>query len=134
MPNSIDESRTIRGARHTTTVVAEPLELVELDEVTRPVAVAIRDAIVTGIKEIPERHGKRHDGRRPFNATGKLVNGVRLEKNSDGTYSIMVPPDRLQNPVVLERLLVLVPVISDPFSSPKIAAALEQTEIVRRGR
>ena len=104
-------------------MTVEPFEIAELDSVTQPVARAIRDGIVAGIKAIPARP----DGSHPFNHTGKLANGIKLEKNSDGSYSITAPPDRLQNPKVVERLIEAVPLIADPLSAPTVSAAVAES-------
>lgn len=104
----------------TTTTKIEYVEIAELDDITQPVAAAIRDEIVSAIKNIPTRP----DGSRPFNETGHLVNGVRIEKQSDGSFSIVAPPDRLQEPKVIARLFDLVPMLSDPLSAPRAAKAV----------
>jgi len=107
-------------SKFTAELTFEPFALAELDEVARPVAVAIRDSIVAGIKAIPPRP----DGSRPFNDTGKLVAGIRLEKHSDGSYSVMAPPDRLQDPRILTKLHEMVPVLDDPLAIPAVDAAI----------
>lgn len=109
--------------KFSTTTKMDPIEIADLDELARPVAAAIRDNIVSGIRNIPQRA----DGSRPFNDTGKLVAGVRLEKRSDGSYSIVAPPDRLQDPRVMERLFELVPQLADPLSAANVTAAVEKS-------
>ena len=93
------------------------------DELADPVARVIRDEIAAAIQAIPPGP----NGHRPFNATGHLVQGLQVVRTGEGSYAIYAPPDRLERPELLERLIELVPLIADPMSSPKVQAAIAKS-------
>lgn len=109
--------------RFTTTTTTSPEWKLELDEakIAEPVARVIRDEIAAAIRALPV---DPVTGRKPFNNTGHLVNGLTIEKNSDGSWSVVAPSDRLQDPRMMARLLELVPLIGDPMLSPRVQAAV----------
>jgi hypothetical protein len=123
---TFDESRVTRAGVVTVTVTAQPLE-VELDEqvLAQKPAEAVAQAIGDGIKGITEmaRSGKH----RLFNRTGELANGIEALPWDGEGYPIAAPDGYLQDPALLERLVALVPVITDPTADPKVVAAIEQS-------
>lgn len=94
---------------------------VEIDEkeIANQLGVAAAQAVAAGIRAIGVTHpsGKR----KLFNNTGHLANDIRVV---DG--EVLVPPDRLQNPALRERLRVLVPALAQPVAAPPVVAALEK--------
>lgn len=106
--------------RYSTTTTADPITY-ELDEAKlgQPVAEVIRQEIAAAIRAIPADA----KGHRPFNATGHLVTGLRIEL-IDGAWAVTVPADRLESPELMARLVELVPMIADPTRSPRVMEAI----------
>ncbi len=91
--------------------------------IARPVADVIASECAAGIRAITEmsRDGKH----RLFNRTGHLADGLHVEAQGDG-FAILTPADRALTDDQMERLAELVPVIADPFTSPKVQAAVQE--------
>ncbi len=111
------KQKRIEGAGRTVTIKSRPIEVdLDPDKLAEPVAEAMRDEIQGGIEGITERAKRQKGRRRPnlFYNTGKLVNGLKVERRDDGEYAIVAPPDRLQNADTLKRLRELVKVLRHP--------------------
>jgi hypothetical protein len=116
----LDESGTREIGGSTVTIKAEPLEF-ELDPhvLGAEPAQAIADSVSRGIRQTSERRGNR----RKWNNTGHLASGITVEKTDDG-YAILAPPDRLQDPALLEQLIADVPELESPVT-PEVDRAID---------
>ena len=92
--------------------------ILETDEskLAQPIAEVIRQEIAIAIRNLP---GKKWD------RSGTLVNGLRIERQPDGSWAVLPPADRLQTDDLMQRLIADVPMIADPMSSPRVIAAIE---------
>jgi hypothetical protein len=85
---------------------------------------AIAEAIGRGIRNINE---PARSGRKLFNRSGHLADGITANAADDGEWSIVPPADRLQDPDLVTRLAELVPAITKPTEQPTVKAAIEET-------
>ena len=116
----LDESGTMEIGGTSVTIKAEPLEF-ELDPLVLGAgpAQAIAESISRGISQTSARRGNR----RKWNATGHLAQGIAAVKMGDG-YAIVAPPDRLQDPALLEQLTADIPEIESPIT-PEVDRAID---------
>lgn len=110
---------------------------IDVDEIAKALSDAGVTAVVQGIRAI----GKpTKDGEHPqFKNTGTLVNGITAHKSGTGDAEVVAPPDRLQEQVVFERMVELVPVLREPLGAvgaQPIHDAIEKAtrDVVKAGR
>ena len=122
MPTTINESVRSAGSVVTVTVRADVLVIdLQPARVGTAVSAAIARAVSLGIKSIGEMaKGGRHLA---FNNTGTLANGITVEQ-SGVDFEIVPPAGYLQSDDVMQRLIDLVPEISDPLSDPSVNDAI----------
>jgi formylmethanofuran dehydrogenase subunit E len=129
MTTRINESYEIHNGRVSVGVRAEPIT-VDTDDAGDGVADAIATAIADGIRGVTATtKGKSH---RLFNDTGRLANGITVERSGD-VYAIVPPPDRL-NPDdfrsaeayqhVIDQLHANVPATAEPLEVAAVEAAI----------
>lgn len=121
---TLGHSSRAAGKYYSIETKAQPITF-RLDEealASRP-AEAIAAAVREGIASISEWTRK---GRQLFNNTGRLRDGITAVLDG-GRWLITAPPDRLQDPDVLARLLEAVPALTDPLSHPLVRQAVEAT-------
>ncbi len=107
----------------TTTVDVTLAPETDPEKLSRPVADVIASECAAGIRAISEM--SRDKTHRLFNKTGHLASGLRVEAHGDA-FAIVTPADRALTDDQMERLGELVPVIADPFTSPKVNAAVQE--------
>lgn len=89
-----------------------------------------RKAVARGAAWATERYEGRAapTGSRLFNASGELANGVQLQRTAQG-YEVTAPhldPHGGDAASMVERLRSLVAALRDPFSDPRVMAAVEK--------
>ncbi len=131
---AIGESDSHESDHGSVTVTCDTLEI-DLDPqaIAEAQAKAAAVAVSRGIRAIPSAHGHQ-----PFNVSGKLATGIAVQRNPDGSASVVAPPDRLtRDPALVEKLVEKVPELQRPADAPEVRKALEKSasEIVttRRG-
>lgn len=107
----IDESRHTHGV----TVTADRLEFeLDTDEIARAAAEEAREQLSRAVRNsgtsaaestIAQRKRKGIFSERMFYATGRLANGLEIEKIGDGRYEVVAPPGYLQDERIVEKFV-----------------------------
>jgi len=88
-------------------------------------AEALARAIGNGIKSIS---ATSKDGHQMFNVTGRLANGIHATFDAAaGDFRIETPPDRALSRLQIDRLVELVPALSEPLDNPGMEVALVES-------
>lgn len=86
---------------------------IDVEAIAKELAGAGVTAVVQGIRSIG---ASTKDGDHPqFKHTGTLVNGIASRVAGTGETEVVAPPNRLQEQVVFERMVDLVPVLREPL-------------------
>ena len=63
-----------------------------------------------------------------FNVTGRLANGIHATFDAAaGDFRIETPPDRALSRLQIDRLVELVPALSEPLDNPGMEVALVES-------
>lgn len=125
MSTKLLESHDVRGRHVSMAIEADEVE-VEADELVllRGPAEAARDAVAADIRAIAEP-AQRGD-HKLFNVTGTLAANIEVQPDQSAhALDVVPPPNRLEDPAVVERLVDAVPSLRDPL--PSTEAALEES-------
>jgi hypothetical protein len=87
-------------------------------------ATAIRDAIAADIRSSPTRDRR---GGQAWNKSGHLAQDMTVEQQPDGTFAVVTPPDRLQDPDVQQRFADAIAAAHAPLENQKVQAAIAAT-------
>lgn len=113
-----------RGSHASVTCTGPVLEM-DLDEkrLGKTPAEAIASAVERGIASNPHQ---AKSGRRRWVRSGKLAMSIAAVPDGNG-YNIVGPPDRLQDPEMIQQITEDVRQISDPLSDPLVKETIDKT-------